>query len=272
MRLLSWNVHQLDLWDELAGDGAALALLQEAPLPPTSSTRQPLEVIPAAGPAWSTAGWERRPWRTAIARLSPEISLSPVPDGDMSCDSRTLRVSRAGTLVAATVVRRDQPLFVAASVYAPWERPLAGDRPIWADASAHRLLSDLTPLLWRRGLPVVVTGDWNILRGYGEGGDHYYGQRFRSVFDRAEALGLRFVGPEHPRGRQADPWPDELPSGSTCVPTYYHGEQTPATATRQLDFVFASASLAQRIEVTALNDPGEWGPSDHCRLRIDVDV
>jgi exonuclease III len=56
------------------------------------------------------------------------------------------------------------------------------------------------------------------------------------------------------------------------VPTFHHNRQTPATATRQLDFVFASQSLADSVSVRALNEPDEWGPSDHCRVVIDVDV
>ena len=90
------------------------------------------------------------------------------------------------------------------------------------------------------------------------------------MFERAEALGLRFVGPQHPNGRQADPWPAELPADSLCVPTFHHNQQTPATATRQLDFVFASRALADHVHVRALNGEDEWGPSDHCRVLIDV--
>ena len=44
----------------------------------------------------------------------------------------------------------------------------------------------------------------------------------------------------------------------------------PADARLQLDYVFASRSIAQRVSVSALNAPGEWGPSDHCRILIDV--
>ena len=84
-----------------------------------------------------------------------------------------------------------------------------------------------------------------------------------------EALGLRFVGPQAPEGgRQAAPWPKELPVDSLNVPTFYHNRQTPFTATRQLDFVFASESIADRVKVKALNRVKEWGPSDHCRILI----
>jgi hypothetical protein len=91
------------------------------------------------------------------------------------------------------------------------------------------------------------------------------------VFDRAEAMGLRFVGPQAPYGRQANPWPAELPEDSLNVPTYHTSRQGPMGATRQLDFVFASHVLAERLSVRALNgDPEEWGPSDHCRVAIEL--
>ena len=113
---------------------------------------------------------------------------------------------------------RGAELFTAVSVYSPWERPLDGMRPIWADGSAHGLLSNVSPLVSRRGLPLVVSGDWNILLGYGEDGVAYNRDRYQTVFDRAEALGLGFVGPEYPHGRQAHPWPPELPKGrSRCA-------------------------------------------------------
>jgi endonuclease/exonuclease/phosphatase family metal-dependent hydrolase len=87
---------------------------------------------------------------------------------------------------------------------------------------------------------------------------------------RMEALGLRFVGPQAPSGRQAYPWPEELPKESKNVPTFYPAGRTAETATRQLDFVFASESIASRVSVRALNSIEEWGPSDHCRVVIDV--
>ena len=43
----------------------------------------------------------------------------------------------------------------------------------------------------------------------------------------------------------------------------------PETATRQLDYVFASKELAGPLKVRALNAPEEWGPSDHCRIEIE---
>jgi hypothetical protein len=85
-----------------------------------------------------------------------------------------------------------------------------------------------------------------------------------------KAMGLPFVGPRAPHGRRADPWPSELPRDSDCVPTYYTTHMTSAQAERQMDFVFASEGLAGRIAVRALNGVDEWGPSDHCRVEIDL--
>jgi hypothetical protein len=65
-------------------------------------------------------------------------------------------------------------------------------------------------------------------------------------------------------------WPrcmslEPLPS----VPTFRTRRSDPASATRQLDFVFASRALHGRLHVAALNAPEEWGPSDHCRVLIE---
>jgi len=90
------------------------------------------------------------------------------------------------------------------------------------------------------------------------------------VFDRAESLGQRFVGPQVPNGRQADPRPAELPHDSRDVPTYHTTRQRPAGATRQLDFVVALTTIVDRVTVAALDDAETWGPSDHFRIAVDL--
>lgn len=89
------------------------------------------------------------------------------------------------------------------------------------------------------------------------------------MFERAAALGLVFCGPQHPNGQRADPWPEHLPTDSGNVPTFRRQLGDPATAVDQLDFVFASESIADVVTATALNQ--DWGPSDHCRVRIELD-
>jgi hypothetical protein len=104
------------------------------------------------------------------------------------------------------------------SIYGAWENPLPSVRSSWiyADASVHRLISDLSVLIGRqRGHKIIVAGDLNVLYGYGEGGNRYWKARYDTVFSRSEALGLPLVGPYAPEGgRPPDPWPSELPPTS----------------------------------------------------------
>jgi hypothetical protein len=270
--MVSWNMaHRRAAWAHLSSCDADVALLQEAGRPDPQWV--PSVATDATG-RWETTGLGGSlPWRTAVASLSDQMELRPRSTFalETAASVNDWVVSRAGSIAAADVVIDGHVAFTAVSVYAAWETA-ANPRRGYADATAHRILSDLSPLLGGRRPPprLIVAGDWNLLRGYGEFGDLYWKARYDSVFNRAEALGLQFVGPEHPNGRQADPWPDELPRDSLCVPTFHHAGQKPATATRQLDFVFASPSIADRIKVRALNTPEEWGPSDHCQLLIEA--
>lgn len=56
-----------------------------------------------------------------------------------------------------------------------------------------------------------------------------------------------------------------------CPPTTT-AARPPETASRQLDFVFASKFIADKVHVRALNQPEQWGPSDHCEIAIEVDL
>jgi len=141
------------------------------------------------------------------------------------------------------------------------------------DASVHRVISDLSLLIGRqRGHRIIAAGDLTIYHGYGEDKSGYWIGRYDTVFDRMAAIGLPFVGPQYPNGRQPDPWPPELPKDSKNVPTYCKEfRQNPAAAVHQLDYVFASEGMANSVKVCALNRPEEWGPSDHCRIEIEVE-
>ena len=271
MKILSWNVaRRQGPWHVLGDMDVDVALLQEASQPPRDVAKR-IELDPAPWPK----PYERasRGWRTAIARLSQRVSVEWIEARSLDAAGGGLAVSHAGTLTAARVSASDIEPFVVVSMYSPWRRPhpVTGSRWIVSDASAHRVVSDLSALIGRQsGHRILAAGDLNILHGHGEHGSPYWASRYGTVFDRMEALGLPFVGPQAPHGRQADPWPRELPRESRNVPTYHTNRQTPETATRQLDFVFASRALASSVRVRALNEPDEWGPSDHCRLEIEV--
>ena len=191
-RLVSWNLAGRNLLGNLDGLAADVALLQEARLPGPGSA---LQVVPADLTTWRTAGWGTREWRTAVIRLSDRVELDPRPD--VAIEAMTGEtdwvVSRHGTVTAADVKIDGRTTFTAVSVYAPWEKTAKG--VIFADGSAHRILSDLSGLMPYPDHRLLIAGDWNILLGYGEHGDSYYKDRYATVFARAEALGLRFVGP-----------------------------------------------------------------------------
>ena len=53
-------------------------------------------------------------------------------------------------------------------------------------------------------------------------------------------LGLEFLGPQAPHGRSADAAPDDVPSATKNVPTFYRPGGRPETAVNQLDYAFAS--------------------------------
>jgi len=272
MKIISWNIaHRDDAWRSLLDCDADVALLQEAAEPP-SDVASRFQVDPEP---WFTAGVDRkRPWRTAVVGLSKRVKLEWLKP--RSIDVATpgeLAVSRLGTLAAARVTTPDGIDLELASVYAVWERPHPTRASDWmyADGSVHRLISDVAVLIGQeRKHRILVAGDLNILHGYGEEGSPYWAGRYATVFARMQALGLPFVGPHAPHGRSGDPWPDELPRDSTNVPTYHTHSMTPATAQRQMDFVFASTALVDRVTVRALNRPEEWGPSDHCRVQIEL--
>lgn len=273
MKMISWNINRrAACWHSLLETDPDVALLQEAAEPPPEIAER-VDVNPAP---WSLAGGDSQPraWRAAIVRLSERVQVEWIEAKSIDdAGVGELAVSRLGTLAVARVTSPGREPIVCASVYAPWTRPhgSTGSREIVSDVSAHRIVSDLSAFVMsRRGHRIVAAGDLNVLHGHGEHGDTYWEGRYETVFTRMKALGLPFVGPQHPHGRQADPWPDELPTDSKNVPTYHHNRQTPATATRQLDFVFASEGLVDSLTVRALNAPEAWGSSDHCRVEIEI--
>ena len=278
MKIISWNMQRkYRSWRCLLDMDIDLALLQEAGKPPPDVAER-IEADPAIevdSAPWETVVVDGRPsYRTAIVKLSDRIQVDWIEAKSIeTAKTRELVASWPGTLTAACVTVPSGASAIAVSMYAQWVRThtRAGRNLIFSDGSAHRIVSDLSTLIAKEdGHRVLAAGDMNILRGYGEHGDDYWAARYKTVFDRMEAMGLPCIGPEYPNGRQADPWPDELPPNSRNVPTFHSNRQSPETATRQLDYVFASTGLAGSLKVRALNAPEGWGPSDHCRIEIEL--
>lgn len=272
MKLISWNIGgRKAAWSELHNSGADIALLQEACAPPEALASH----IDVDDAPWRIAGVGReRVGRTAIVGLSDRVSLARLPTGPLAdAQPGQIGVSRMGTLAASTVTTRTRPPITVISVYAAWETAHRKGKGGWiyADASAHRLISDLSILIQAQSTHrLVLAGDWNIFHGYGDHRSSYWASRYATVFDRLSALGLVFAGPQFPNGRRAAAAPIEIPATSNNVPTRHLPGQAPDTACHQLDFVFVSKRLRDQVGVRALNGPDEWGPSDHCRIEIDL--
>jgi exonuclease III len=266
MKIVSWNINQKsEAWDSLPSSGYDIALLQEARCPPEGLI-DPDNISPGE---WKTAGKAKRNWRTAIVKLSDRVNVEWIPSRPLEdADNEGLAVSRMGTIAGAKVTQDGQKPVILFSCYSAWEYHYKSSE-IFADASAHRIAGDLSSFIARDNL-ILAAGDFNILNRYGEHGSKYWGKRYASVFDRMEAIGLPFSGPQYPNGRQASPRPKELPEDSKDVPTYHTSRNKPPGATRQIDFVFCSEKLRDNLQTTAINKIDEWGPSDHCRIDISL--
>ena len=272
LTIISWNMqHQAANWETVLSSGADAALLQEAKSPPPIIANKLTIDIDDNHMAM------KLPWRAAVVGLSSRIEFTPIPTQPLGGDNRdAIMVSRPGTFAPAVVrILETGEELVIVSLYSTWANPInyANSNLLYADASVHRLISDLSALIGRqRNHKIIVAGDLNILYGYGEDGNPYWKRRYDTIFDRMSALDMRFIGPQAPDGGiQASPWPKELPADSRNVPTFRTNKSKPETATRQLDYVFASDSIADRLSVRAANSLEEWGPSDHCRIFIDLE-
>lgn len=266
VKLVCWNMAgKRASWEFLLGCDAEVALLQEAVTPPDDVAGR-VEVDPA--PFLDARG--HRISRATAVKLSDGVEvewLTPVPIADAQAGDFV--VSHPGSIAAAIITAPGVERFVAASICAAYEKSHPPTSWNIVDASVHRIISDLSLFIGRqRGHRIVAAGDVTIWHGYGK--NEYWKRRYDTVFDRMEAIGLPFVGPQYPNGRQADPWPGWLPQDSLNVPTYYNIGSSPAKANNQLDYAFASEGMAESVTVRALNEVDEWGPSDHCRLEIEV--
>ncbi len=280
VRLVCWNIAKRSKpWHELvemARQGEAdVALVQEAGDPPSELKH----LVRYDKEHWNRDLFDRWP---LVVQLSDRIEiewLRQIPPRS-ELGERDIGVSGIGTVAAARVWPRGRPQdeFLAVSMYARWIKfhPLTGhQRSVGAsDVSAHRILSDLSTFIYDDAAfsqhRIVAAGDLNM--SYGATGRKLsMPQRERTVWDRFAALGLEFVGPQVPNGRLASSPQPDVPADTGNVPTYFTRQQKHAAeANRQLDYVFASRGFHEGVTVRACNGIDEWGPSDHCRLMMEV--
>ncbi len=279
IRVVSWNVaNRNEPWywlAKMAERGEAdVALLQEAGSPPEGLTHL---VRFENDIHWDPSFFDRWP---LVVQLSNRVEVEwfrQVPPWSDIVGEREIGSSGIGTMAAARVTPRGRPqeAFIAVSMYARWMRshPSTAKNPmIHADLSAHRILSDLSTFI-NYAHPsrhrILAAGDLNLI--YTTTGHGHYFERERTVWDRFEALGLEFLGPQAPCGRRTDLPQPGTNADTKNVPTYYTAyDKCAANAVRQLDYAFASRGFHEKVKARALNSVEEWGPSDHCRLLIEV--
>jgi len=280
IKVVCWNIAKMhDPWRELVEMDADVALLQEAGTVP-EDVRDRVELSPyepwlKCDPTTGYPTYDRWPM---VVRLSDRVKVEWFRQvGPTWIDPerpKDVAVSGIGTIEVAKVIPKAGPEpFIAASMYARWlgPHPTAVGDWIYSDATAHSIISDLTAFIGYYDRPdkhrILAAGDLNISFRSTNHFDH----RAQTVLDRFQALGLDYMGPRYPDGRRAYPIPDHLNEESLDVPTYYHKpSNTPAGAHVQIDHVFASQGFHEEIQTKALNEVEEWGPSDHCRIAVDV--
>ncbi len=253
--------------------------LRDATLPPAEGASF-LDIGPRE--AWDSHSWNSDWWHgrgnalfdrwPMVVRLSDRVDVEwfkqvgPIgwPEQD------EIAVSGIGTITAACIAPRDGSTdpFIAISMYGRWIGSHPSVKTSWnfgyADASVHRIISDLSTFIGHENSQthlILAVGDLNILHGYGDGGrPPYWDARYRSVFERMAAIGMEFVGPQAPDGRQAETLATHEPEDSRNVVTFYLPGKNPATASNnQLDYVFASRGFHESVNVRAMNGVEEWG-------------
>ena len=279
-KVVCWNINtNWKCWDELLAIDADVALLQEVGSVPNDLFRRVDVGVGELSDPWKPDDFDRWP---VVAKLSNRVKVEwfkrVFPYSSTAED--TMAVSGIGTIAAARVIPRNTEQFIAVSMYARWIKPHVSTNSPWkvgiSDVSAHRIISDLSQFIGHRDPSmhrILAAGDLNTFYGATDDNRLVIANRERTVFDRMNALGLEFMGPQTPDGgRKAEPTPQGLPKDTRNVPTYYTVQaRFPEKAQNQLDYVFASRGFHNSVSTRALNDPKEWGSSDHCRILIEVE-
>lgn len=296
VKIVCWNIaKRTEPWTTLKRmRGVDIALLQEV-----DPCKIPKGVAIGPHKPWTSHPYDR--WPTVV-KLSGDVKVEwfePVPL-DVDEDEDKVAVSDLPTLAAAKVTPLPQgegsiEPFIVISMYARWywPHPLARNAPVtkkpgcgvieeFADASAHRIISDLSGFIAHTNPAnhrIIAAGDLNTIYGATKASRLEMPERMRTIFDRMAAIGMEFAGPQWPYGgRRANPTPcDDVPPDTRNVPTYLSPQQMKdmkanrVLSGNQLDYVFVSRGFHKSVSVHAMNKtPNEWGPSDHCRIVIEV--
>ena len=257
-RIVCWNIaKRKPPWKELLEMDVDVALLQEAGRPPSNLAR-PVETGPQdPWDPWEEGLYDRG---AMIVKLSERVEIEwfkrVFPISVAKRDE--IPVSGIGAIAAARVIPSEGEPFIAVSMYARWIKPHVTTGTKWRvgypDGSAHRIISDMSAFIGDIDPSthrILAAGDLNTIYGATDDNRLALPARDRTIFDRMNALGLEFIGPQYPNGRRAEPTPQGLPKDTENVPTYYTTRQSPATAQNQLDYVFASRGFHDSVTARA---------------------
>jgi hypothetical protein len=146
--LLSWNMKQkASNWYTVLDSKVDAALLQEASAPPDELWT---ELMLDMDGNWSESGHF---WRTAVAGVlkSGQLIFTPIKTQPLGgIDPEALMVLRPGSMAVAVIkIKTSGEEINLVSMCSNWMNPIrqTGSRWIFADASAHRLTSDLNGLV-----------------------------------------------------------------------------------------------------------------------------
>lgn len=209
-------------------------------------------------------GKKTREWASAVVsphKVGPPLDVWALPPGNRDRRSK-LAVSRPGSWTAAVVSVPGLGSVTAISLYG-----LLDER---SDASVHRSLSDLTPLLEvrRYNRLLLLGGDLNTLCTAPAGSARL--ARDQGVLDRiTEGFGL--VDLLHESLRKNDPQRGRLEGcrcsfGEGCRHTWTYRKSKGSKIPYQDDYLFASRALAERLlRCAAFPFTPDW-PSDHAAI------
>jgi len=249
--------------------GADVALVQEALPPPPGLAGSVSRTWPPADQPrdWQINPDANRSWGSGIAVMSPRVSLKgkvTVPLADRKRGE--LAASHPGTFAVADVAISGGGEAIVASVYGLWDDYNPENARTYSEATLHRTLSDLTPIIdSHAGKRMVLGGDLNIFSGYGW---KHYGP----VIDRLKTFGfidcLWEAGAERQplEGCYCGPQP-----GCRHVQTHRH-RHDPTSRPWQTDFIFAAPGVGAPLDCRPVNEEEAWTLSDHCPVIATFDL
>ena len=259
LRGVCWNMaHRATAWAAIASLKPDISLLTEAVVPGGSRG------------VWSRAGTHgrdgaQRLWTAAVMSDWP---LSRVTDAQPQYRGKACDVpfvcSRPGVWEAARIETPTGSALTAVALYGLMDE--------LSDASVHRSLSELSPVLDdpRYKNLVIVGGDLNTGTQWSKT-EQRWNDRDRSVLDRIAALGLV----DCLRAKRA---PGRLEGcrcleGDDCAHVRTRTDRQHPSIPYQTDYLFASAGLASRLTYCeALASDERFAMSDHAPIVADFEL